>query len=258
MKNLLKFTLIGFFWILVWYILALIIDLPLIFPSPLSVIIRLGELLTKWGFYKIALLSFVRIIIGIFIAVCGGCFMAFICSLSKIIYDFFIPLVSIIKSTPVVAFVFLVNLFIGSEKTVIFICFLMVFPIVFANVYQGIKSTDKDLLEMCKLYKIPLLKRASSLYLPSVTPFFISSLLTSIGLAWKAGIAAEILCTPTISIGYEIFNAKQYIEYIDLFAWIVTVVILSMLFELITSKILKVVLSKKHIKTEGWYENYRS
>ena len=80
MKNLLKFTLIGLFWILVWYILALIIDLPLIFPSPLSVIIRLGELLTKWGFYKIALLSFVRIIIGIFIAVCGGCFMAFICS----------------------------------------------------------------------------------------------------------------------------------------------------------------------------------
>ncbi len=251
MKKVLKFTLIGLFWILVWYILALIIDLPLIFPSPLSVLKRLGALLTTLDFYKIAILSFIRILIGVFIAVLCGCVIAFVCSLSKIIYDFFIPLVSIIKSTPVVAFVFLVNLFIGSEKTVIFICFLMVFPIVFTNVYQGIKSTDKDLLEMCKVYKIPLFKRVTSLYLPSVAPYFISSLLTSIGLAWKAGVAAEILCTPTLSIGYEIFNAKQYIEYIDLFAWIVTVVILSMLFELITSKILKIALDKKHIKTEG-------
>ena len=89
-----------------------------------------------------------------------------------------------------------------------------------------------------------------SLYLPTVAPYFISSLLSAIGLAWKAGVAAEILCTPIVSIGYEIFIAKQYIEYIDLFAWIVTVVVLSMLFEFVTSKILKIILQKKHIEME--------
>ena len=126
----------------------------------------------------------------------------------------------------------------------------MVFPIVFSNVYQGIKSTSKDLIEMCNLYKVPFKKKLTSLYLPSVVPYFFSSLLSSIGLAWKAGIAAEILCTPKISIGIEIFKAKDSIEFVDLFAWTVCVIILSMIFELITTKLIKYVLKKKQLASE--------
>ena len=246
-KKTLKYLIIGLFWIVIWQILSSIINLPLIFPSPISVIYRFGQLLLSIDFYHKTFFSFIRIFIGILIAVFSASFLAFICSLNKFIYDIFVPLISIMKSTPVVAFVFLVNIFIGSSKTVVFICFLMVFPIVFSNVYQGIVSTDKDLLELSKVYKIPFSKRLFALYLPSISPYFASSLLSSIGLAWKAGVAAEILCTPQISIGIEIFNSKTYFEYIDLFAWILTVVVLSMALEFITNKMLKIVLKKKQL-----------
>lgn len=246
MNKILKFTLIGFCWIVIWYIGSLIIDLPLLFPAPNAVFSRLGTLLQTESFYKIALVSFVRILFGIVLAVGIGSLLAFISAIFKPFYDFLTPLIVVIKSTPVVAFVFLVNMIIGNGNTVIFICFLMVFPIIYSNVYQGIKSTDKDLLEMCKVYKLPLGKRITGLYLPSIAPYFVSSLLSSIGLAWKAGVAAEILCTPTISIGYEIFNAKTYIEFVDLFAWVITVVILSLIFELIaTSSLNRLMKSKK-------------
>lgn len=55
--------------------------------------------------------------------------------------------------------------------------------------------------------------------------------MTSLGLAWKAGIAAEVLCTPKGAIGTQLYNAKIYIETTDLFAWTFVVVILSLLLE---------------------------
>lgn len=56
-------------------------------------------------------------------------------------------------------------------------------------------------------------------------------MVTSLGLAWKAGIAAEVLCTPKGAIGTQLYNAKIYIETTDLFAWTFVVVILSLLLE---------------------------
>lgn len=250
MKNALKTTIIVLIWLAIWLVASLLVNLPLLFPSPINVIVRLFELLKTSEFYLSTVYSFGRIILGIAIGVVSGFLIALLCSVSKHIYDFFMPLIAVIKSTPIVAFVFLVNLFIGSGFTIVFICVLMVFPIVFANIYQGITSTDNNLLELCKVYKIPYSKQLKALYLPSVAPYFFSSLLSSIGLAWKAGIAAEILCTPKISIGIEIFNAKTYIEYIDLFAWILTVVILSLIFELIITKLLKLVSNKFVTKSE--------
>ena len=126
----------------------------------------------------------------------------------------------------------------------------MVFPIVFANIYQGMKSVDTGLLEVCKAYRIPKKKMIKSLYVPTVTPFFTSALLSSIGLGWKAGIAAEVLCTPVKSIGKAIFESKIYFEYVDLFAWTTAVIVLSLIFEVLLTKILKKMLSK-YIKNPG-------
>ena len=229
--------------------------MPLLFPSPVDVLLRLWKLLGGKDFYILSLSSFGRILLGILIATVAGTIMALFCSFSKIVYDFFVPIISVIKSTPIVAFVFLVNIFIGNEKTVVVISALMVFPIVFANVYQGIKSTNKELLELCKVYRIPFVKKLKVLYLPTVVPYFISALLSAIGLAWKAGIAAEVLCTPKISIGIEIFKSKQYLEYIDLFAWTVTVVILSLIFEFAITKLLNVVSKKYFLISEDSNED---
>ena len=50
-------------------------------------------------------------------------------------------------------------------------------------------------------------------------------------MAWKAGIAAEVLLQPIISIGKMISDSKILLETTDLFAWTVVVVILSIMIE---------------------------
>ena len=250
--KILKIFLIALFWFGVWEVLSLIIGKPLLFPSPIDVIEKLFNLIITWSFWKTTLLSLYRVGLGILIAIVSGALIGLLCSFSKIVYEIISPFVTVIKSTPVASFIILLIVLIdnGSEITPIIISSLMVFPIVFSNIYQGMNNIDKNLIEVCRIYKIPFKKQLSSFYIPSIMPYFSSALLSSIGLGWKAGIAAEVLCVPKISIGTELFNAKTYFENIDVFAWTVTVIIISLIFELVIMRLFKVLL-KKYIKSSG-------
>ena len=66
---------------------------------------------------------------------------------------------------------------------------------------------------------------------PAVLPYFSAACKSSLGLAWKAGIAAEVICTPIHSIGVKLSDAKVYLESEALFAWTIVVIGLSILIE---------------------------
>lgn len=256
-KKPLKIFLIALFWFGIWEIASLIIGRPLFFPSPIDVCIRLSELIfsRESDFIINILCSLGRVGLGIVIAIVSGFLTAVLCSFWQVAYEVLYPLVSVIKSTPVASFIILLWIFIGNNATPVVISALMVFPIVFSNIYQGMKSVDTGLLEVCKIYKISKKKTVKSLYIPTVTPYFTSALLSSIGLGWKAGIAAEVLCTPIRSIGKAIFESKLYFEYVDLFAWTAAVIILSLIFEVLLTKLLKKLLSKYSNRLGGTDEN---
>ena len=74
-------------------------------------------------------------------------------------------------------------------------------------------------------------KRLRSIYLPSVMSYFTGALTSGIGLAWKAGIAAEVICVTRDSIGKGLFQSKIYLETEDLFAWTAVVIVLSLILE---------------------------
>lgn len=245
MKKTIKISLIILFWLAVWEIASLIVDLPMLFPSPVTVIRRLFELICEWDFYKSILISLFHVLLGIIIAVFIGIVLAIISSISKTVYSILAPFLTVIKSTPVVAFIFLINVFIGDEKTVVIICSLMVLPIVFANVYQGIKSVDGSLLEASKMFKIPFKRLIFALYIPSTLPYFLSALLSAIGLAWKAGVAAEVLCNPKNSIGTNISSANQYFDNTEIFAWTIVIIIFSLVFEFLFTKLIKIAFKRQ-------------
>lgn len=229
----LKYTVIAAIWLAIWHLIALKVDKELLFPAPLAVLRRLSELLKTKEFYKIIGVSITRIVkgmaIGILIGVAGGT----LCAISKIARDFFAPMIAVIKSTPVASFIILIVLWIKRDETPTVISALMVIPVVWANIEMGFRKTDRSLLEMAKVYKMSNAKKITEIYLPSVYPYFLSSLRSSLGLAWKAGIAAEVLLQPLVSIGKQIFESKYMLETVDLFAWTVAVIILSVLIEFI-------------------------
>ena len=251
MKKFLKVAAVTVFWLTIWYLAVIIFSLvknmdlsynPL-FPYPHDVIKSLFKLFLTGSYYVATLASLLRIVIAIIIAVILGVITAVACSRINFLHLFIKPVLATIKSVPVTVFVFILYLIL-FKLTSIFITILMVYPIVFSNVYEGIKNVDKDLLDVCRVYKIPFRKRIKSLYLPTVMPYFISALTTGIGLAWKAGVAAEALCPPTRSMGMHISMANQTINNEELFAWALTLVIINIVFELVFKRIINLAFRK--------------
>jgi len=107
----------------------------------------------------------------------------------------------------------------------------MVMPVIYTNVLNGIRNTDTKLLEMADVFGIPARRRIMYIYVSQILPFFQSACLVGLGLCWKAGIAAEVIGIPGGSIGERLYMAKIYFTTPDLFAWTLTIIIISVVFE---------------------------
>ncbi len=219
------------FWILLWFIVSLVIGLKVIFPSPIDTIIRFFELFGESSFYTVVFGSILRVVIGTLIAFVLGVLLAALSSAFKPIKKLLSPLLVVIKTTPVVSFIIVAFLWIGNALLPSFISILMVFPIVYTNVLEGIESVPSEKHDLAKVFNFSFFTKVKAIYYPNVKGMFLAAAKTSIGLAWKAGIAAEVLVCTQKSIGLEIYNAKTYFETVDLFAWTLVVILLSILIE---------------------------
>ena len=141
------------------------------------------------------------------------------------------PYVLAIKSVPVASFIILALIWLQTSQLSLFISFLMVFPVLYTNVLAGICSADRQLLEMARVFRVPLGRRLRGIYLPQVMPYFRTAVSLGLGLCWKAGAAAEIIGLPAGSMGERLYTAKVYFQTADLFAWTVTIVAVSVVFE---------------------------
>ena len=120
----------------------------------------------------------------------------------------------------------------------------MVFPPVYLGVLTGVGQADGQLLEMAKVYHVPLLRQARYLYLPAVAPHFRSAVSLGLGLCWKAGIAAEVIGLPEGSMGEELYMAKVYFETPELFAWTAVIVAVAVVFEKLFLRVTDILLGK--------------
>ena len=105
---------------------------------------------------------------------------------------------------------------------------MMVFPVLFENVREGISQTPKELLQMADVFGVSWIMKIKRIYIPAIKPFFFSALTTSVGLAVKAGVAAEVVAYIPDSIGKMLSDAKSYMEPADLLAWTVVIITISL------------------------------
>lgn len=236
--------LIALFWLAVWQVLYLAVKQEILVVSPVRVFLRLTELMRETEFWLSAGYSMVRIVSGFLAAVFAGTVLAVLTSVSSLANDLFRPVISIVKSTPVASFILLALVWIESPYVPAFTSFLMVLPVVWANVTNGIAKTDRNLLQMAQVYRFGVAKTIRRVYVPSILPYFTAACTTGMGLAWKAGVAAEVLANTKYSIGGHIYSAKIYIETVDLFAWTVVVILLSVLLEWMMTHIMRAVSRK--------------
>lgn len=239
------------FWVFIWFLVAKRIGLEIIFPSPSAVLHALRQLIVLPQFRTVVAASLIRVAYGIIISIAVGCILAYLISVSKVLDALFSPLLSVMKATPIAAFIVIAWLWIHTSLLPILITALIIIPIITSNVSQGILSVDKDLREVTKIYKFSIPKRLVRLYIPSVAPYFLAACKASLGMAWKASVSAELLVASKNSIGYEMLRSKQGFETAYVFAWTLIVILLSIILEKLTLALLNLLGRKLKLLRKG-------
>ena len=219
------------FWLGVWQLAAAAVGQELLLPGPAAVGRRLLELAAGAVFWQTALASLLRIFGGLLLGVALGALLAGLTAWVPLLDWVLTPAVKVVRATPVASFILLVYLWVERGRVPGLISALMVLPVVWGNVTRGIAETDPQLLELARAYGFGRGRTLRRIYIPSVRPYFASGCRTALGLAWKAGVAAEVLCQPQNAIGTQIYNTKYYLETPSLFAWTLVVIALSFLLE---------------------------
>ena len=239
------------FWLGVWQLAALLVDRQLngrgnelLMPYPVTVLAALTKLLGESAFLITVASSLGRIVLGLAMGAASGAALAGLTCSSRWADRLLSPAIRVLRATPVASFILLVVLWTDKNFVPVVIAALMVIPVVWGNLSRGIRETDGQLLELARAYRFSRWKTVRLIYLPSLRPYFTSAITTATGLAWKSGVAAEVLCLPNSAMGTQIFNTKYYLEIPDLFAWTAVVVTLSLLLE----KLLRAILGRKGVE----------
>ena len=207
------------------------IDLDLLLISPINTVLRLAELVQESFFWLSIAASLKRIMSGFLLALTVASVFAFLAAKMPLVHDFMSPLFNVIKSVPVASFIILALVWVKSNSMSTFCSFIMVLPIIYTSLHQGLVSVSKDLLEVGEVYGLSRWNIIKKIYIPSIVPYLISSCSVGLGLAWKSGVAAEVIGLPNSTIGMQLYNAKVTLEMTDLFAWTLVIVLLSFLLE---------------------------
>lgn len=235
-KKILKLVITAAFWVAVWQVIALAVGLDILVPSPKTTLFALIEMGKTASFYMAVLKSLLRIIIGFCSGVVLGVLGALLSNRFALFKMLTSPILKLIKAVPVASFILLAFVWIQRDTLPIFICFLMVMPIVWDNVENGVSAADKKLIEMGEVFGLNGREIISRIKIPLILPSFISSCMTALGFAWKSGIAAEVICRPVSSLGGMLQDAKVYLDTPQVFALTAVVALLSILLEAIIKR----------------------
>ena len=191
-------------WICIWQLISYIINQPLFLPSPIQTLISLFQLGKTADFYFSVGSTLLRVLTGLFSAIILGIAFGLFSTKNHTIQTFLEPVVSTIKSIPVMSFIILALLYLKSSYVPVLVCVLLCFPVIYTNTQKGILSIDKKLIEMAQLYKVSKLKILTHIKLPAIMPYLLSSISICIGFSWKSVVTAEVLSAPLNSIGYNL------------------------------------------------------
>ena len=202
-----------------------------ILAGPLDTAAALARLVPTGSFWSHVAFSAMHIVAGAVLGYLAASACALAAHRLHAVRLLLRPAMAAIKGTPIACIVVILLIWIGSRNASTAAVFLMVLPAIYFPMLGALDSVDPRMRELADVFGMRGARRALAVVWPHVLPYLRAASETALSMSWKAGVAAELIGTPTGSIGERIYQAKLLLETADLFAWTVTVIAVAWLLE---------------------------
>lgn len=232
--------------LVIWQGVAMYMQQPKLIPEVPAMLKSFGELFLTKGFYMSVFVTVLRGMSGMFLSFVAAVLFALLFARVEWLYDLFRPLITIMRSVPVISFILLALIFLHAESIPLLIGFLTMFPLLAENLTKGISNLRPGLSRMARQFRFGRYNRWALVYYPQLKPFLFSGLASAAGFGWRAVIMGEVLSLCSYGIGSEMKRAQSFIEVPELISW----TIIAILIGYVTDKIIS------HLSKHVFYPTY--
>lgn len=216
-----------------WHFIFIKINSEIIFPNLINILKKFAEIISEKSFYKDLSASLIRVITAFILSFLSASILGILSGIFLPIRYILIPIINFIRTIPSIPLILAAIIWFDNNTVPIFVSMLIIFPIIYDAVANGIINIDKKLIEMSLSYNVSLKTQIFSLYIPYIKPYILTAVSQSMGITWKSILAAEILALPAFGIGTKLYESHLYLDTVSLFAYCLISVIFNGIFEII-------------------------
>ncbi len=228
MKKNMPALILGIFLVLLWQFIAMGIDAAYILPSPLQIIVKL------WQLKEILLLVHLPAtmgvtFLGLLISVVLGVFLSVIMDSNKNIENALYPIIIASQTIPTTAIAPLFVLWFGySIWSKVLVTILITFFPIAITVYDGLKSTKREMEELLITYGANKKDIFIKLKFPTALPYFFSAIKMAIPMSIIGAAIAEWLGAQS-GLGYFSKRMMTQLDGAGVFAPVVLLSFVAMI-----------------------------
>ncbi|SIQ87643.1 NitT/TauT family transport system permease protein [Alkalispirochaeta americana] len=215
--------------IALWWAGSALVAREILLPSPPVVFHALRKILADPSFGPTLAASLARWVLGWFLSLVGAVVLASLAVGRPNLARFLRPALVTVRSVPVVSVILLALIWLPLDGVPVFVSLLVSLPLLYQGVLDGLRSVDRDLLDMGRLFRVSLPGRIWHIHIPGAAPVVLSAATSAAGMSWKAVIAAEVLSQPRLAVGTSMHVAKLYLETPSVIAWTFIAVLMATL-----------------------------
>lgn len=212
-----------------WQLVAMASDTGLV-PVPMRVAAVMWDAIRSGLFFKHLAISMVRILSGFFISFLIGSTIGLLMGSRRFWDEFFQDIVVLGLSLPGLVYALLAIVVFGLGLTAPIVAIVGAsFPFIAINVREGVRALDKDLLDMCRAYRVNKWQVITKVILPSLVPFFLAAIRTGFTITWKVAVLTEVVGATSgigymIAISFDSFSVRGIIGWAFLFGVVMLVI----------------------------------
>ena len=214
--------------LIVWELAAVFFVDPFWIGEPGAIAVRLwnvfveGDMLTHTG------VTLGHAVAGLLASLIVGVPVGILFAANRFVAATLEPYFLAFYSLPRVALAPLLILWFGiGSLSKIMMAFSMVVVVVILNTYEGVRSVDRDLLDMLRAMRASRAYTLRKVLLPSIVPWVFASMRVGIGLALVGAVIGELVGANR-GLGWYVEYAAGRIDIVGVFTGLVVLAILGM------------------------------
>lgn len=227
-------------------------DFKFLLPTPDAVIAAIRENAPALG--HATLNTTIGALLGFTCAVIVSSGFAIILSLSSLIRVSLYPYLMALQMTPVIVVAPILVLWVGAGiKSVVVITFLICFFPIVVNTTQGLISTDRNLVELFRMWRASPFQQLWHLRVPGALPYFFTGLRIAATLAPIGALVGDYTAGSSAGdgggLGFQAVIYSSQAKYAALFATAAVTCVLGFIF-------VAIVVGLSSLSLRHWHESY--